>query len=71
MYEACLLRIRRGLFLCVNFWFNGGVEWWIFISSNVDSLEMTLSSAATSASTPLPGTFLGLAIDLGLIDCMT
>ena len=35
------------------------------MSSNVDSLAMGQSSAATSASTLLPGTFLGLAIDLG------
>ena len=35
------------------------------MSSNVDSLAGRQLSAAASASTPLPGTFLGLAIDLG------
>ena len=49
----------------VGFWFNGGVEWWIIMSSNVDSLAVNQSGATTSASTPLPGTFLGLALDLG------
>ena len=35
------------------------------MSSNVDSLAVSQSSAATSASTPLPGTFLGHALDMG------
>ena len=52
-------------FILVGLWFHGGVEWWIIMSSNVASLVVDKSGAATSASTQLPGTFLGLALDFG------
>ena len=35
------------------------------MSSEMDSLAVNQAGAATTASTPLPGTFLGLALDLG------
>ena len=37
--------------------------WWIIMSSYLDLLAVNQAGAATSASTPLPGTFLGLALD--------
>ena len=46
-------------------WFHGSIEWWIIMSSNVALLVVDKSGAATSASTQLPGTFLGLGLDLG------
>ena len=49
----------------VGFWFHGCFVWWIIMSSNMDSLAVNQAGAATSALTPLPGTFLGFALDLG------
>ena len=49
----------------VCFWFHASVEWWLIMSSNVDSLAGRQLSAAASPSTPLPGMFLGLALYLG------
>ena len=49
----------------VGFWFHGCFVWWIIMSSNMDSLAVNQAGAATSASTPRPGMFLGLALDLG------
>ena len=63
MYKACLLRLCRGLYF------------WVSDSTAVSSggllcrptrlLVVDKSGAATSASTQLPGTFLGLDLDLG------
>ena len=43
-----------------------GIEWWIIMSSNVASLVVDKSGAATSALTQLPGTFLGTRLGLGV-----
>ena len=46
----------------VGFWFHGCFVWWIIMSSDMDSLAVNQAGATTTASTPLPGTFLGLAL---------
>ena len=46
----------------VGFWFHGCFVWWIIMSSNMDSVAVNQEGAATSASTPLLGTFLGLGV---------
>ena len=46
-------------------WYHDCFVWWIILSSNMDSLAVNQEGAATSALTPLLGTFLGLALDLG------
>ena len=48
----------------VSFWFHDCLVWWIVMSSSVDPLAVDQSGAAATESTPLPGTFLGLALDL-------
>ena len=71
---SLLLRSLLGCVRGVGFWFHGCVEPLcrpdqtvnkVIMSSNVDSLAVIQSGVATSASTPLPGTFLGLALDFG------
>ena len=49
----------------VGFWFHGCFVWWIVMSSAVDSLVVDEAGAAAADSTPLPGTLLGLTLDLG------
>ena len=48
----------------VGFWFHGCFVWWIIMLSDMDSLAVNQAGAAATASTPLPGTCLGLALDL-------
>ena len=45
----------------VGFWLHGCFVWWIIMSSGIDLPAVNQAGAATTASTPLPGT----------INCMT
>ena len=49
--------------LLAGFWFHGCFVWWIVMSSSVDSLAVDQAGAAAADSTPLPGTFLGFAME--------
>ena len=49
----------------VGFWLHGCFVWWFIMPSGMDLPAVNQSGAASTASSPLPGTFLGLALDLG------
>ena len=46
----------------VGFWLYFRLVWWSIMSSGLDLPVVDQAGAATTASTPLPGTFLGLAL---------
>ena len=48
----------------VGFWLSCRLVWWSIMSSGIKLPAMDREGATTTASTPLPRTFLGLALDL-------
>ena len=52
-------------FVGLKYWLHGWFVLWIVMPSGMDLPVVNQAGAATTASTPLPGTFLGLALDLG------
>ena len=48
----------------IGFWLPSCFVWWSIISSKIDLPLVNQTGAVTTASTPLPGKFLGLALDL-------
>ena len=47
-----------------DFWFSCRLVWWRTMSSGKDLPAVNQSGAAMTATNPLPGTFLGLGLDL-------
>ena len=48
----------------IGFWLHSCFVWWSIMLSEIYLHAVNQTGAATTASTPLPGTFLGLALDL-------